>query len=153
VGKTHLIEKIANELLRSGKHVHGFITREVRDPATNSRTGFVAITLPDESTVPLASIHNESAKKTIYRVGRYTVDIDEFEIMCKSLLEYKDIENVYIVIDEIGKMELFSNDFKQVIMTLCECSNLTIIATVPAIYKNVRFANDLRCNAKIPVLE
>ncbi len=45
-------------------------------------------------------------------------------------------------IDEIGKMELLSNKFKQLIQTLIEQENLILVATIPI--KSVTFVDRIR---------
>jgi nucleoside-triphosphatase len=65
------------------------------------------------------------------KVGKYIVYVKEFEEQCLPLVETIN-ENTLLVLDEIGKMELFSKRFEQFIeKLLTQKNNLKILATVP----------------------
>ncbi len=56
IGKTTLVRKVVDELLKRNLEVSGFYTEEVRDPSPGgNRTGFEVVTL-DGQRGPLASI-------------------------------------------------------------------------------------------------
>lgn len=66
-----------------------------------------------------------------YKVGKYIVYVREFEDICMNLIESAS-EHTLLVIDEIGKMELFSERFETAIKNLLtNRSDLKVIATVP----------------------
>ena len=107
VGKTTLVQKII-ERMRSVNMV-GFCTAEIRD--MGSRLGFELQGLNGERRI-LAHVEIDSRN----RVGRYGVDTNGFEEFLEALnLLNPDVE--LIVIDEIGKMELFSNRFQSFVST------------------------------------
>jgi len=53
--------------------------------------------------------------KSNYKVGKYFVDVDLFENIAIPALETAEIESDIVVIDEIGKMELFSKKFEETV--------------------------------------
>jgi len=120
VGKTTLILKIS-ELLSNHK-IGGFFTREIRD--SGRRVGFRIETFSGESGI-LSHIKFTDGPQ----VGRYHVDVPQFEQIAVRELETALVEAAIILIDEIGKMELFSERFKRV-LPRCFDSNQVIIASV-----------------------
>ena len=107
-GKTTLISTILSKL---NIDVIGFITTEIRE--NNIRTGFTIETYSGIKKI-LASKKNLESR---YRVGRYGVYLDNLNFIVSKL--EKEINNEIpklIVIDEIGKMELFSHSFKEFVM-------------------------------------
>ena len=105
VGKTTLIQKIIDRM--ESVNAAGFYTAEIR--SKGSRQGFELKGLNGESRI-LAHVHINSP----HRVGKYRVDRDGFEEFLVTLgLQNPDVE--LIVIDEIGKMELFSDGFRTLV--------------------------------------
>jgi len=100
-GKTTLIRKILNKL-PPGVAVSGFFTAEIRE--SGNRIGFTVSTLDGRSGL-LAHVRAGGRA----RVGRYGVDVAEFEGLVLPLLE-RGRAGLY-VIDEVGKMECFSPAF------------------------------------------
>lgn len=107
-GKTSLIKEVLGQLRIK---VGGFYTQELRHGGR--RQGFEIITL-DGKTAPLALVGFPSS----YQVSKYGVDIKGLEeVGVKAIYEgmlYRDL----VVIDEIGKMELFSEAFKQAVLAV-----------------------------------
>lgn len=104
-GKTTLILKVTQDLRLSGRF-GGFITEEVREKG--ERTGFKIISLPDNKEGFLAKKNFSSP----YRVGKYGVNLKDLEeIGCSAIEDALDSKKT-VVVDEIGKMELFSEKFK-----------------------------------------
>jgi len=59
-----------------------------------------------------------------------------------------------IVIDEIGKMELFSQKFEQMVRSLMSTSNVTLLATIPQKRQiPVTFANEVRTSPTVRLFE
>jgi len=119
-GKTTAIMKILANL--NPKKVAGFYTQEIRED--NTRKGF-SWTRLDGTTGILAHTNIKGPHK----VGKYGVDVAGFE---KSVLPVLDIERSdaeLFVIDEIGKMECFSEKFVAAIHLLFS-SNKAVLATV-----------------------
>jgi nucleoside-triphosphatase len=118
-GKTTAIGRVA-ELLRSeGVPLSGFLTREIREG--RRRVGFEIETLAGDRGL-LAHVDIKGPP----RVGRYGVDLEEFERLALPALESPaDV----VLIDELGKMELASERFRSAISALFE-SDAPIVATV-----------------------
>lgn len=116
IGKTTLIIKIAQELKE--KKPAGFHTAEIREKGT--RKGFELISLGGEQSI-LSHVNIKSSN----RVGKYGVDIPAFENFIDSI-NFEDPENKCIIIDEIGKMELFSNKFRNQLKKLLDSDKLLI---------------------------
>jgi len=105
-GKTTLIRQVLSKTkIKAG----GFYTDEIRD--NSSRQGFKISTLDGQESI-LA--HTETSSP--FRVSKYGVDIDNLDKVGVSALHQAIKESDLIVIDEIGKMELFSPRFKQAVM-------------------------------------
>jgi len=104
-GKTSIIKQA---ITQSKCNAGGFFTQEIRE--TGIREGFRIVTL-DEKEGVLAHITIDSP----FRVGKYGVDIDVLNTTGVDAI-YNAIEhNDIVVIDEIGKMELFSPKFIQAV--------------------------------------
>ncbi|MDH7489416.1 MAG: NTPase [Anaerolineae bacterium] len=105
-GKTTVIERTL-ELLEDLKQ-GGFITREIRSHA-GQRLGFEIRTLDGETAV-LAHIRIQSP----HRVGKYGVDIRALEQTGVAAIRRAIQDADFVVVDEIGKMELLSPAFREV---------------------------------------
>jgi len=104
-GKTSLIKQaLAGMKGRAG----GFYTEEIRTRGV--REGFRLVTL-DGQTAILAHIDIRSP----YRVSKYGVDVDSLDQTGVSALRQAAEQCALVVIDEIGKMELFSANFREAI--------------------------------------
>ena len=104
-GKTSLIKQA---VARMKGNAGGFYTEEIRSQGV--RQGFRLVTL-DGQEVILAHINIQSP----YRVSKYGVDTDSLERVGVSAL-YRALEQCdLVVIDEIGKMELFSANFREAV--------------------------------------
>ncbi len=118
-GKTTLIKQIIEEL---GLDAGGFYTLEIR--REGKREGFKIITLDGKEGL-LAHVNIRSP----YRVSKYGVDIKNLEeIGVKSILDALE-KNKVIVIDEIGKMELFSEQFRNAVLAALD-SQSKVLATI-----------------------
>lgn len=119
VGKTTLIKKILENL---NLKVGGFYTEEIKE--NKNRIGFKIISLDNQEGI-LAHISIKGMK----RVGRYGVNIYDLEnIGVKSLSRALRDEEL-IIIDEIGKMEIFSDKFKEKVLD-CLNSEKFVLATI-----------------------
>ncbi|GAY59397.1 hypothetical protein CUMW_194220 [Citrus unshiu] len=130
VGKTTLIMRVLESLKASNPSlkVHGFYTGEIRQGG--QRVGFEVVTL-DDRRAPLASINASSPES--YRwptVGRYKVDVASFEAIALPELQVRADTDLF-VIDEVGKMELFSSSFFPAVLRILE-SNIPVLASIPA---------------------
>jgi len=120
IGKTTAIKKIVKKLKDK---VVGFWTEEIRNG--NKREGF-EIVRTDGKRELLASVNI----KTPYRVGKYKVNVDGFEKFVVPFLKKALKSDKILVIDEIGKMELFSKEFEKLIQTILN-SKKSFVVTIP----------------------
>lgn len=140
-GKTTLLLKIAAGL--SGLRIGGFFTREIRE--NGSRVGFRIETFSGES-----GILAHTAGKSRPCVGKYRVDVPTFERIGVDGLENALAEADVIFIDEIGKMELFSRRFREVLVRVLDSAK-TVVATVMA-YRDP-FSDALKARPDIRLME
>jgi nucleoside-triphosphatase len=119
VGKTTLVRRIVERI--HTVPMAGFYTSEIR--SKGYRSGFELVGLNGGRRV-LAHVDRHSRQ----RVGKYGVDTAGFE----AFLEDQNLLNAHaalIVIDEIGKMELFSKRFRSLIETILD-SDKMMLATI-----------------------
>ncbi len=117
-GKTTIIQKVVAVL---GDRAGGFYTEEIFGPG--GRQGFKLITLDGEEHV-LA--HKDFRDPKIPRVGRYGVDMSVLDGVGVVALRKAMQAGKIVVVDEIGKMELFSRAFRETAM-------LAILGTSPVL--------------------
>jgi nucleoside-triphosphatase len=110
IGKTTLIQKIVDEF--KGK-AGGFYTREIRE--NHRRTGFEIVTFSG-----IKGILSSVQIKGPFRVGRYGVNLKDLEEIGVREIEKALDKDDLIVVDEIGKMELFSQKFKTAVTRALE---------------------------------
>jgi len=119
VGKTTLIHNLIKDLkIPAG----GFYTQELR--VSGRRTGFKIISLDGKEGI-LASVNTKSR----FRVSRYGVNLPDLEaIGVKSIADALE-KNELVIIDEVGKMELFSKKFQEVLLTALDSAK-PVIGTI-----------------------
>jgi len=105
VGKTTVVQKVARQLDRCA----GFYTQEVKEE--NARVGFRLVTLDNKECI----LSHKSARSP-YRVGKYRVNRDCIERLGVAAIKHGIERGCTIIIDEIGKMELFSDVFKNAVL-------------------------------------
>ncbi|KAJ8985615.1 hypothetical protein NQ317_015108 [Molorchus minor] len=128
IGKTTLVKKIINKLSTlqyPQKDVDGFYTEEVRN--NNRRIGFDIVTLDGQRAI-LARKGSNELPGEMPTVGQYVVHLDDFEKLALPIFEKS---KKLLVIDEIGKMELFSTRFEERVKKVIESRDVKVIATVP----------------------
>ena len=104
-GKTSLIKQAVSGLEgRAG----GFYTEEIR--SQGARLGFKLVTLDSHEAI-LA--HTDFNKR--FQVGKYGVDVDNLDRVGVAALRRASEQCHLVVVDEIGKMELFSAQFREVV--------------------------------------
>jgi len=119
-GKTTAIMKIIAGL--NCKSVAGFYTEEIRE--NNNRKGFRFKHLDGAGGI-LAHVDIKSR----FKVGKYGVDVAGFEKSVVPILNAEQADAELFVIDEIGKMECFSEKFAVAIRRLF-ASDKSVLATV-----------------------
>lgn len=110
-GKTSLIQEVLSKL--KGIKAGGFFTSEIREKG--ERKGFKIASLGGEEAI-LAHVDFKGPHK----VSKYTVSIENLERVGLHALEKAKNEADLIVIDEIGKMELYSEAVRQAIWEALE---------------------------------
>lgn len=118
-GKTTVARKIAGIF---GSGAVGFFTEEVRD-AAGTRTGFL-VESTDGRKGELSSRRSGSGP----RVGAYVVDVRSFEAV--AIPSLAGAADKVFIIDEIGKMECFSEAFRIRVGEILD-SDLFVLATIP----------------------
>lgn len=119
-GKTTLVERLITRL--KGVRPGGFFTREIREKG--ERTGFRIITVDKQEGV-LAHVDIKGGLK----VGRYTVNLEDLENVGVASIIRALKEDDLLLIDEIGKMELLSGHFMEVVQMALD-SEKPLVATI-----------------------
>lgn len=121
VGKTTLVRRLAERL---GDRAGGFYTEEIRGPS--GRLGFRLVTLDGQAAV---FAHVDWLGRTPHRVGRYGVDVGPLERLGVAAIREAIATREVVLVDEIGKMELFSPAFREA-MEAAAASPRPLIATI-----------------------
>ncbi|KQK78862.1 Cancer-related nucleoside-triphosphatase [Amazona aestiva] len=78
---------------------------------------------------------DSSTSRREYRVGQYIVDVVSFEQLVLPILRNvnrgSDAEKKICVVDEVGKMELFSQAFIQAVRQTLTGSGTVVLGTIP----------------------
>ncbi|MFX1286532.1 MAG: NTPase [Promethearchaeota archaeon] len=145
IGKTTLIKKIVTEIkrLRPNWHITGFYTSECRQKGR--RIGFDIHTLDGQQGVLARLIDTEF--KSNFRVGKYSVDVTDLNDIAVPLL-YQQAE--LVIIDELGKMELFSPQFREAVEYALD-NQSRILATIPY-YENI-FLTSIKHKSSVQIWE
>lgn len=148
IGKTTLVKKVCEVLRTKNIKVQGFFTEEVR--TKGRRCGFDVVTIDGQRAVLSRISDGSTNMKRNYCVGQYSVDVESFESLALPELRLSDKENGIVIIDEIGKMELFSSVFKQSVQTLFRSPLVRILTTIPiAKGKPMPFVEAIRNNPAV----
>jgi nucleoside-triphosphatase len=123
IGKTTVIKAVAKSL---GEQAGGFYTEEIRGPG--GRKGFRLMTLDGQETV-MAHVNLRGQGRP--RVGRYGVDMEAIERVGVTALRQAMQRGQIMVVDEIGKMELFCGSFKEIVLQAVG-GPYTVVATAMA---------------------
>lgn len=137
-GKTTVIRKVIKALDRPA---NGFYTEEER--TEGKRVGFLMRTL-DGKTGYLA--HQDI--KSDYHVRRYGVSIENIETI--AVPSIAPVSRDVVILDEIGKMECFSEAFRQAALTALDAPN-TVIGTIT--FGGDLFIMDIKSRADIEIIE
>ena len=114
--KTSIIKQAVAGL---GNRAGGFYTEEIRGEGV--RLGFRLVTLDGRSTT-LAHVNIHGP----YRVSKYGVDINGLERIGVFTLRQAAEQCDLVVVDEIGKMELFSDSFKKAVLQLIDSGKMVL---------------------------
>ena len=142
VGKTTVIQQVAAVL---GSRAGGFYTEEISGPG--GRKGFQLVTLDGREAV-MAHVDI----RTRHRVGRYGVDVATLDSVgvaaIRKAIDSRDA--IAVVVDEIGKMEMFSGEFRGVVLKAMSSSKI-VVATV--MQKNHDWVSALKAMPQVTVWE
>jgi len=138
-GKTKLVKQAIAEM--TGK-AGGFYTEEIRSQGI--RKGFRLVTLDGEEAI-LAHIKIQSK----YQVGKYGVDIDALERVGVAALQKAMQQCQLIVVDEIGRMELFSDSFRKTVLEIID-SGKWLLGTI--MFNSNRWADAIKRRPEVFVV-
>lgn len=141
VGKTTVARRLVALLRRAGVPVTGFTTEQIREGGR--RVGFAVEAVSGESEL-LAHVDLPGPP----RVGRYGVDLGAFDRVAVPALRSPGAGGV-VVIDELGKMELFSDAFRDAVGALFD-SDVAVVATIH-VYEHA-LTDDLKRRPGVEVL-
>jgi nucleoside-triphosphatase len=119
-GKTTLVERLITKL--KGVRVGGFLTREIREKG--DRKGFRLITVDKQEGV-LAHVDIRGGLK----IGKYTVNLEDLENIGVASVIRALKEDDLVLIDEVGKMELLSGHFMEVVLMALDSAK-PLVATI-----------------------
>jgi nucleoside-triphosphatase len=119
VGKTTVVREIARKL---GETAGGFYTTEIREGGR--RKGFKIVTLDGQEGI-LADIDIQGRP----RVSKYGVKLRDLEEIGVASLRRAVRQGRYVVVDEIGRMELLSELFRTAVVEAIE-SDSPVIGTI-----------------------
>lgn len=119
-GKTTVLWNVVNALKESGYSVGGMLSREIR--GGRKRLGFEILSLSSPKRGLLAHV----SQKTGPQIGKYRVNIEDLKrVGTQSIAEAIEKCDV-VVIDEIGPMELLSEEFKDTTQKALDSCNVVV---------------------------
>lgn len=124
IGKTTVVKEVVRHLK---DRVVGFWTEEVRDRVSKQRTGFKVVSTDGKSVIFASKFFTSK-----YLVGSYGVNVERFESVALPILEkaIKDKDKI-VVVDEVGKMELFSEKFSKMFEVIFSDPKRSALITIP----------------------
>jgi len=140
VGKTTVLVWLAEHLAEY--HPAGFITKEIREEGV--RRGFLLISCWGQKQI-LSHVNISSP----VRVGKYKIDLAGFEQFLKEI-HLSDTDTGLVMIDEIGKMECFSEIFRNSVLTLLDAHH-PFIATIGK--KGTPFMEGIKSRPDVKMVE
>jgi nucleoside-triphosphatase len=140
IGKTTLIRQVISTMrLRAA----GFYTEDLR--TSGVREGFRIVTLDGDMALLAAA-----GRAGAVEVSKYGVDVAELDRVGVSALRRGRERGFVLVVDEIGKMQLYSRAFRQTIFEVVQCGH-PLLGTVMG--GRNPYAERIRRHPKVEVLE
>jgi len=139
-GKTTLIKKIVKGLKQP---CGGFYTEEISKEG--KRTGFAIKTLDGKEGI-LAM----KGFKSRFHLGKYGIHIKDLEEIGVRAVEGALRNKDFIIIDEIGKMELFSQKFKDIVLKALD-SGKRLIGVIHS--ADLEFLKAIKSRRDVVILE
>jgi len=120
VGKTTVLLRLVESLKGKGYSVGGMLSREVRSDGV--RVGFEVLDLGSGRRGWLARVNQPSGPQ----VGKYRVNLEDLNSIGAEAIMKAVQDCDVIAIDEIGPMELFSENFKEAVKRAVESVKLVV---------------------------
>ncbi len=144
VGKSTLIKRVIDA---HPGCFGGFYTREMR--VDGERTGFELVTLEGGKTTL-------AAKGKVWfphqaRLGSYVVDVDALDRAGVPALLDAAGQDLVVVIDEIGPMELFSPLFRSTVLDLLNDPQVAVLGTV--VYRPHPLADGFKRHPRVHLVQ
>lgn len=140
VGKTTIIKQIVAAL---GDDCGGFYTEEIRE--RGQRVGFKLVTINGrEGTLAHIGLQD------VPRVGKYGVNLGDLQAVGVTAIRQAIASKKIVVIDEIGKMEMFSESFRDAVMEVLD-SDLDVVGTI--LLRPHPWADAIKENPRVTVIE
>lgn len=108
IGKTTVVRKVIQQL---DGIAGGFFTREIRE--AGKRVGFAVKNFQGDEAL-LAHLSHKGP----FRVGKYGVLVEDFERVGVAAVQRAIQKPGIVVVDEVGRMELFSQKFARIVREL-----------------------------------
>jgi nucleoside-triphosphatase len=140
IGKTTLVKNIIKNISINS---YGFYTEEIREKG--KRVGFKIVDLQGKEGV-LAHVKI----KTKIKVSKYGVNLKVLEKIAIPAMEKGMKEGGVIIIDEIGKMELYSINFRKTLFQVLS-SSVPVIGTILQKYHPV--GEEIKRRQDVKVIE
>jgi len=152
IGKTTIIQKFVQ---RCPVTVGGFFTSEIRE--RGERVGFTIEAIrswesenQDGSTEKYRAVMAHKNSRSPHRVGRYGVNISSIETVGIAALSDAIKRAKIIVIDEIGRMEMYSPLFQKEVLNVLDCP-LPVLGVIQV--KRNPFLDSIRNRADVTVIQ
>ncbi len=122
-GKTTILQKVVEKLSGRGFRIGGMISEEIHNERT--RFGFEIYDVSTGQRGILAHVHQPVGPK----LGKYRVNLQDLNSIGARSIKDAIFKADVVVVDEIGPMELFSDEFKDAVEEVL-ASQKPLIATI-----------------------
>ena len=140
VGKTTIIKDVVRRL---PGQAGGFYTEEIKE--RGRRQGFKIVTLDGQEGI-LAHVDIKSPM----RVSKYGVNLADLEDIAVAAIREAIAQKDYVVIDEIGKMELFSKAFRDTVWAAIH-SDRAVLGTITL--RSHSWADSVKALPQVTIIE
>ena len=141
VGKTTIVRKVIDSGIPLAG---GFLTEELREGGRRAGFGVTDIHTGREGVL------SHVRRKGRPRVGKYGVDVASFDRIGVAAVREALARPGCIVIDEVGKMELFSEAFGEAVTAVMD-SGHPVLCTIPV--HRIGFVDRLRQRRDVTLIE
>lgn len=143
IGKSTIIQKIADLTAdKSG----GFYTREIS--FNGQRTGFEIVTLNGCSVLLATKDANVAFTQEVHFRG-YKVNLEAIDrIAVPALLEAVSSRKL-VIVDEIGPIEIFSENFCNVVASIINNPQIAVVGTI--VERSYRVADEIKAHPRVTI--